>query len=59
MRITRNMIANAKIDNLRRLGRFLKVRGLNDMSDRQLRRFFKWLFTREEKWSRNMGGWSW
>jgi len=42
--------------NLRRLARWLRVRSLDKMSDRQLVRFLDWLFKRRERYERGLDG---
>jgi len=42
--------------NLRRLARWLRVRRLDKMSDRQLVRFLDWLFKRRERYERGLDG---
>lgn len=42
--------------SIRRLARWLCVRRLDDMSDRQLIRFLDWLFKRRERYERGMNG---
>ena len=50
----KSIIATGSSANVRRLARWLRVRHIDDMSDRQLIRFLDWLFKRREKRERGM-----
>lgn len=54
MEIRKRHLTRARPEDVRRLARWLKVRDIDTMSDRQLCRFLHWLFTRREKRERNL-----
>jgi len=58
MEIRRRHLKRARPEDVRRLARWLKVKNIDQMSDRQLISFLHWLFTRREKRARGLA-WSW
>jgi hypothetical protein len=47
-------LRQAKPDDLRRLARWLKLRNIDDMSQRQLVKLVYWLLTRKDKRERGL-----
>lgn len=56
---SKETLRQVKPENLRRLARMLKVRDLDQMSDRQVVRFMRWLLTRAEKRRRGLATQDW
>jgi hypothetical protein len=54
VQIKRKQLRKARPENVRRLARWLRVRNLDEMSDRQVISFLHWLFTRREKRERGL-----
>lgn len=46
-------------DAVRRLARWLKMRNVDEMSDRQVIRLLDWYFKRRDKKMRGMTAWGW
>lgn len=58
MEIHRRHLKKARPEDVRRLARWLKLRNIDEMSDRQLISLLHWLFTRREKKQRGLA-WNW
>jgi len=48
-RLTKAELRSAKPENVRRLAKFLRLRGVDEMSDKQVIRLILWLLKRCEK----------
>lgn len=52
--IDKQDLKNAKPEDVRRLAKFMNVKGIDEMSDRQLIKFLTWYFKRPRMRLRNM-----